>query len=58
MNRRRTLVIDACKVVATALLAGGFLRAESFGEAIGLSAAAGVIFAVAFFLTPDEDEPK
>lgn len=58
MNRRRSLLIDACKVVATGLFAGGFLRAETFGEVFGLTALAAVFFAAAFFLTPDEDEPK
>ena len=58
MNRRRALLIDAFKVVATALFAGGLLRAETFGEAFGLSALASVFFVLAFFLTPNEDETK
>ena len=58
MNRRRVLLIDACKVVATALFAGGFLRAEAFSEVLGLTTLAAVFFAAALFLTPDEDETK
>ena len=56
MNRRRALVIDGRKVVATALFAGSLLRANTSGEAAGLITLAIVFFALAFYATPEEDD--
>ena len=58
MNRRRVLLIDGLKVVATGLFLGVFLRAESLGEALVLFGLSVLAFAGAFVLTPNEPETK
>lgn len=57
MNRRRILLIDGAKIVATGLFVGAFLRAESLADALVLVGLSVVAFGAAFALTPDEDEP-